>query len=57
MKLQTAKFIGYQEQIDGPPFPLFNIQGGKFDGSTVSEGTLRELGIDVPEIKEEILWP
>ena len=48
----TAKLIGYQEDIDGPPFPLFNIHGGDRDGSTVTEETLRELGIEVPEIKE-----
>ena len=33
---------------DGPGFPMFHIHGGEADGSTVSAGTLRDLGIVVP---------
>jgi hypothetical protein len=33
---------------NGPGFPMFTVQGGSSDGSTVSAGTLADLGIAVP---------
>lgn len=48
-KVPTAEFIGYQERVKGLPFALYNIEGGKFDKSTVSARTLVRLGIMIPE--------
>jgi hypothetical protein len=44
----TATFIGFQETMDGGRIPLYNIKGGPRNNSTVSETTLREMGIEVP---------
>jgi len=43
-----AIFIGWQEDIDAEPFPLFNVEGGPRDKSTVTLETLKELGIEIP---------
>lgn len=50
----TARFEGYQDRsaIGKEPLPLFTIQGGEMDGSTVSRETLQEQGIEVPETPE-----
>lgn len=45
----TAKFAGWQEDGQGGAFPLFHIEGGKRDKSTVSLKSLAEEGIDVPD--------
>lgn len=52
----SAVFLGYQETGRGGKIALFNIEGGERDGSTVSADTLKELGIDVPEVSEEQEW-
>ena len=44
----TAEYIGAQENPTGPDFPLYNIIGGRYDGSTVTTETLIELGIPIP---------
>ena len=46
-----AVFIGNQETPEGS-IPLFNIIGGKRDGSTVTLKTLQELKIEVKDEKE-----
>lgn len=50
-----AVFIGWQMDMDGERlFALFNIigEGHPRNRSTVTETTLRELGIAVPETSE-----
>ena len=46
-----AKFLGWQETLSGKSFPLFNITVAAHPlyGSTVSDATLRELGLRVPQ--------
>lgn len=44
-----AIFIGCQEDVGGKPsVPLYNIVGGPKNGFTVSAGTLKEEGIEIP---------
>lgn len=45
-----AVFAFHQPDFDGigPGFAMFHILGGPSDKSTVSAGTLRDLGIAVP---------
>lgn len=47
-----ANFIGWQDTLSGKSFPLFNITVAAHPlyRSTVSEATLRELGLQVPQI-------
>lgn len=49
----TAEFLGWQRGSNGEKvFALFNIRGNhERSGSTVTEKTLRELGILVPTYK------
>ena len=49
MKKQPyAIYIGTQENTSGkPPIPLYNVYGGKFDKSTVTEKTLIKEGIRI----------
>lgn len=49
----TAEFLGWQMGSNGEKiFALFNIRGNhERSGSTVTERTLRELGIPVPAYK------
>src|SRR3990167_6120006 len=54
----TATFIGWQEDVDErPAIPLYNVQGGDLDGSTVSTETLVERGIAVPETSAKDVSP
>ena len=46
-----ATFLGYQDVPGGQPIPLFNVKGGRFDGSTVTLGTLEAEGIAPPTTK------
>ncbi len=50
-----ARFIGFQEDAEGQQFPLFNVikSGHPLEGSTVSELTLRNEGLEVPKIAIE----
>jgi len=53
MHLKQIQFIGWQTGIEGEPlFPLFNVVGGPYDGSTVSDKTLESWGVEVPDIKK-----
>ena len=47
-----VNFIGWQETLSGKSFPLFNISiaAHPLYGSTVSEATLRQFGLQVPQI-------
>jgi hypothetical protein len=46
-----AEFAFRQPDFEGgPDLEMFNIVGGDRDKSTVTANTLRELGIDVPEV-------
>lgn len=49
----TAEFLGWQERLKGDPIALYNITGGSRHGSTVTEETLKELGIEVPKALSE----
>ncbi len=46
-----AEFIGWQKTSLGKPFPLFNITIAAHPSfeSTVSDATLRKLGLRVPQ--------
>jgi len=46
-----ADFVGWQETLSGKSFPLFNITAAAHPlcGSTVSDATLRGLGLRVPQ--------
>lgn len=47
-----AVFIGFQHYSNGKiAFPLFNVVGGEMDGFTVSDKTLKKMGIKIPEVK------
>ena len=45
--IPTAHYIGMQERIDGPPIALYNVTGGRWDKSTLSERTCIERGIKI----------
>ena len=47
-----ATFIGWQEDLDGYHFPLFNIQweGNPSNGSTVDANTILRIGLKLPEV-------
>lgn len=47
----TAEYLGWQEDSSNPNggFPLFNVKGGAYDGSTVTAETLQKEGIAIPE--------
>ncbi len=52
-----AKFLGWQEFGRGfPPMCLFNIIGGRLDGSTVSAETLLLHNIEVPAMPTFEQW-
>jgi hypothetical protein len=46
-----AHFVGWQETLSGKPFPLFDItlEEHPLYQSTVSDTTLRRLGLRVPQ--------
>ncbi len=48
-----ANFVGWQETLSGKSFPLFNITAAAHPlyGSTVSDVTLRGLGLRVPQTR------
>lgn len=46
----TAKFVFDWPEAGGR---MYNIEGGEYDRSTVTERRLKELGIDVPEVSDE----
>jgi phage/plasmid-like protein (TIGR03299 family) len=48
--VSDVNFLGWQKTLSGESFPLFNIAvaGHPFNQSTVSEATLRKLGLRVP---------
>ena len=47
-----AEFIGWQENLHGENFPLYNITATNHPlrGSTVSEKSLNELNLQVPGV-------
>lgn len=47
-----AEFLGYQACLKGS-YPIYNILGGKYHGSTVSEGRLKKFGIEIPKTPTE----
>jgi hypothetical protein len=53
-----AEFIGYQESRSSQPFALFNIISTKTNrhGSTVTEKTLQQLKLQVPEYPSFSDW-
>jgi len=58
MHLEQIQFIGWQTGIEGEPlFPLFNVVGGPYDGSTVSDKTLKSWGVEVPDFGKEVVSP
>ncbi len=54
----AARFIGYQENLGGSPFALFNVtvKGHALDGSTVSGATLQKIGLDIPAHPKYTEW-
>lgn len=44
----TAKFAFHQDNFEGGSFPMYNIEGGVADKSTVTAETLTKEGIDIP---------
>ena len=46
-----AVFIGWQWTSTGKLYPLYNnsVEGHLYFGSTVSDKTLRRLGLDIPQ--------
>jgi len=50
-KIKQIQFIGWQTGINGEPlFRLFNVIGGPYHGSTVSDKTLESWGVEIPEV-------
>ena len=49
-----AEFLGWQETVTGNVVPLFNIvtPGHSYYGSTVTEQTLRNLNLQLPELPD-----
>lgn len=45
----AAKFAFHQDDFNGGSIPLYNVEGGPLDRSTVSAETLGQHGIAVPE--------
>ncbi len=54
-KKPTATFRGMQETGDpeNPNMPLYNVEGGKYHGSTVTADRLKSEGIDIPETPKD----
>ena len=50
-----AKFVGWQETVSGKSFPLFSITIADHPAyrSTVSDATLRSLGLRVPQFSSD----
>lgn len=44
-----AVYIGEQDDFKGGHFSLYNIVGGKYDKTTMSEKSIKELGIRIKE--------
>jgi diguanylate cyclase (GGDEF)-like protein len=48
---EAALFIGKQETgTDEPAIPLYRVQGGPHDGTTVTQDELRQWGIPIPQM-------
>jgi len=59
--LPTAKFGGMQDDGLGGEFPIYTLEGGPRDGSTVGADTLRQMGIEPPPMAgrapQDVLLP
>ena len=50
--LPVAEFIGFQEDVDGSYYPLYNVPLENGRRTTVTAETLQDMGVDVPETPE-----